>query len=137
MNPLSPKIIEADDYGYIGAGKVVDFLPQDKRWIVIEEKEQFRNFITYTVSGNSLIERGIRNGDVLICRTRFELSEIKKDTVCVLLILTTGELMAKMIQCNPNGTVTVKSGNVRYANQVYSADEIEIKAIVTDLQRKL
>ena len=137
MNNFSRIIISADDYGQVGAGSVVDFTPRDKTWIVIDKSAQFQNFITFTVSGDSLIERGIRNGDTLICKTRFELSQIKQNTVCVVMVHSTGELMAKMIHCNANGTVTAKSGNVRYAPRVFDADDIEIKAIVTEFQRKL
>lgn len=45
------QFIEVADYGQIGAGKVVDFLPKNKkRWIVPPKNvHHFQPFITYTV----------------------------------------------------------------------------------------
>lgn len=132
------QFIEVQDFGQIGAGKVVDFIPKNKkRWIVVPQTtHRFQHFITYTVSGNSLVGRGIFDGDVLICRTRFEVSEIKEDTVCVLLIHN-AELTVKMIEFNEDGTVTIKSAHPGFPDRRLSSEEVYIKALVSELQRKV
>ncbi len=132
------QLIEVPDYGQIGAGNVVNFLPkQKKRWIATPPTlNPFEKFVTYTVSGNSLCERGIKDGDVFICRTKFELSEINKSSVCVLLIHNS-ELTVKMVSFNDDETVTVRAAHPDFPDWVYLKDEIEIKALVCELQRKI
>lgn len=135
---LNSHFIEVADFGQIAAGKVVEFIPrQKKRWIAIPQStHRFQQFITYTVCGDSLLDRGIHDGDVVICRTRFEFSEIKEETVCVLLIRNS-ELTVKMISFNADNTISVRSANPNFPDLLYPADEVEVKAIVCELQRKV
>jgi len=64
------------------------------------------------------------------------LSEIKEDTICILLIKET-DLMVKMVSFNSDDTVTIRAANPRFPDRNYYAEDVEIKAIVCELQRKV
>lgn len=125
-------LLEVYNYGEVGAGKLVKFpVPAKREWITLPKNAKKNDqFATFTVTGNSLIDIGIEYGDTLVCRRNFELSEIKPDRI--LIILFDGELQAKRLRNNHDGTVTIISAGGE-AN-VFE-DEIEIKALAIEHKR--
>lgn len=128
-----PPFIEVYSLGQIGAGKVVEFVPRDnKRWIPLPKGARyFDQFVEFDICGDSLAGIGITDGMILTCRRNFEISEIK-NRVCVIYFHETGEMSAKMIRPNNDGTVSVISADPDYSEKIYFADEIEILALAVE-----
>ncbi len=136
---LKSYYVEAVNFGQIGAGRVVPFVPRSERkWIPLPKNARaFDKFAEYEVSGDSLEGIGIYDGNLLTCRTNFELSEVKPNKVCVIYLRVTGEQIAKMIKLNHDGTLTLFGANPRFEPRTYFIDEIEILALVEEVRRKV
>lgn len=136
IKPLpKPIFVAARQLGQVGAGKVVDFIPKDKkRWITLPQNARyFDQYSEFEVIGDSLEGIRIYAGYILVCRKNFTIQDIKPHKVCILL-LPTGELTAKMIQLNGDDTVTVFGANPKYKPQNYFRDEVEILAVVDEVK---
>lgn len=125
--------IEVYSLGQIGAGKVVEFVPKEKKhWMPLPKHARyFDQFVEFDVSGNSLSGIGITDGMILTCRRNFELSEIK-NRVCIVYFHVTGEMSAKMVRPNDDGTVSIISADPDLSENTYFADEVEILALAIE-----
>ena len=85
-----------------------------------------------TVRGLSLSDFNVFDGDRMVVTTKFNrFSDIDEDTICVVLIHATGEMVAKRIIRGANMlTLRASGGGIR--DIVVAPDEVEIKAIVID-----
>ena len=139
MTTLNPLFAIEVTSAQIGAGKVVDFIPRsEKAWIPLPPNARpFDQFCEFTVSGDSLAGHGISDGDLLTCRKNFELSEIKPSKVCIIYIHPTGELTAKFLRINNDGTITVIAANPKYKPKTYFADEVQILALADEHRRTI
>src|SRR5690606_1261212 len=81
---------------------------------------------TLTIRGDSLVGAGLLDGDIAICRKIFKRSDIKRDTICVVYILATGELVAKRVVFR-EGRVVLISANSNNAERYFDPEEIEIR----------
>lgn len=122
------KTVRLRDYGQVGAGKVIDFIPRGKRAVNIPQSQKTDGLITVTVSGDSLRDLSIADGDRLICQTKFEKSEVKNGKLVVAQLPCLG-LVVKFFFKFEN-KIILRSANPRYEDLIYDADLIEIKAIV-------
>lgn len=138
MNKLKPLIVvPARPQGQIGAGKVVPFTPRDEQeWIPLPKNARPSDrFDKYEISGDSLEGIGILDGFILTCRTNFNISEIKADTVCIVLILPANEQTAKMVRVDPaRARITLIGASRHYKPQSYHIDDIEILAICDEIR---
>ena len=125
--------------GQIGAGKVLEFTPKaGKRWVSLPvNAKPSDRFAEFEISGDSLNGISIYDGDVLLCRKNFEMSEVKPPKVCIVLILKTGDLLAKIIQINDNNTVTLMSANPKYPPKICSSGEIQILGLAIEVRRPI
>lgn len=138
MNKLQPLIVvPARAQGQIGAGKVVEFRPRNKRnWIPLPRNARtFDLFDEYEVNGDSLEGIGIFDGNLLTCRTNFDISEVKPNRVCIVYIRHLNEQTAKMVVVNNDQTVTLFGANPHYKPETFFADEIQILAIVEEVRQ--
>lgn len=126
------------DAGQIGAGKAVDFLPNSRKvWVTRPAAARANDkLVRVVVSGDSLIDDEIRNGDYLICRTNFELSEIRNGSF-VVAKLPSGELTIKKFYLNLDDTITLRAANSLYKDQTFQLDQIEIHAVAVEHTRSL
>ncbi len=115
------------DYGQIGAGNVVEFIPRGKSTIELSKGEYRNGMAKGTVSGNSLIDIGISNGDELLLQTRFEKSEVVNGKLVVAL-LPIG-LVVKFFYRFEN-KIVLRSANPNYEDLIYDEDLVMIKALV-------
>jgi len=128
--------IKVSDVGQIGAGSTVEFRPRGKRWITRPRRARNTNsLVSATVSGDSLIEDGVLDGDYAICRTNFELSEVRQGRL-VIVRLPDAELTIKKIYLLENGIVRLAAANRKYEDLYFELDEIEIKALVIETVRR-
>jgi len=124
------------NFGQVGAGKVVQFIPKEERIPVALPRHLPHNdsIATVTVCGPSLTDLGISDGDVLIVKLRFSRKMITQKTICIVYILATGELLAKRVRHSPNGVTLLSSGGGA-KNLFFEHEAIEIRGVVVGHQR--
>lgn len=134
-----PVLVYVSDLGQVGAGQVVDFIPRDGKRVVSLPRNARPGdlFAEFEVCGDSLEGKGIFDGYVLLCRKNFELSEITPDRVVIAQILTTGELLAKSIKANGDGTVSLIAANPKYSPKIFNESEVEIVALAVEFKSKI
>jgi SOS-response transcriptional repressor LexA len=123
--------------GEVGCGRpvenIIPFIPKSElvpvalpEWMPAQESG------VYTVRGLSLTDFNIFDDDRLVVRQKFSWRDIKPDTICIVFIHTTGELVAKRIERGANKLILKASGG-DIPDREYSLDEVEVKAIVVDV----
>lgn len=127
-------------YGEVGAGKIVPFTPKEGLVPVVvpvgSPKDEYLG--TMIVRGVSLEDEGIFDGDTLVCRRDHTKRDIDRNTICIVFIRSTGELVAKKIEYGKLGEyVTLKASGGGIKDVHYPGDDIEVRAIVIAYQRML
>jgi SOS-response transcriptional repressor LexA len=122
------KTVRLIDYGQVGAGKIIDFIPRGKSSVSIPQSQKTEGLVTVTVSGDSLRDLGIADGDRLICQTKFEKSEVKNGKLVVAQLPCLGLVVKFFFQFE--NKIILRSANPRYEDLIYDGDLVEIKAIV-------
>lgn len=138
---MTEKHIELDIpiTGEVGAGSVVPFVPQGEvAYIVLPaHMEHLRPHIHGMIArGVSLEDMDIYNGDILIVLKKFTRRDITPDTVCIVFIAATGDLVAKKVIPNAN-TITLRASGGDVRDLHYSPDDIEIRGVVIGFLRML
>ncbi len=135
MSLTAAYLLEVYNFGEVGAGKLVKFpVPAKRQWISLPENARRSDRLAvFTVNGDSLVDIGIEQGDTLLCRRNFEASEITPKRVCIVL-LPSGELCAKRLKINDDGTVTIISA---FGTEVVFADQIEVQALAIEYKRMI
>jgi SOS-response transcriptional repressor LexA len=135
--PPTMAVVMVHDFGEVGAGSVVPFIPRSELAPVVVP-ENLANSADrlgiVTVSGVSLEDLGIYTGDVLIIKHTFTWREITPDRVCIVYVHATGELVAKKVVRSAN-TLILRASGGGIRDLEYAPDEIEIRAIVVGHQR--
>ena len=116
--------------GQIGAGKVVPFnaLNDTQRTIAVPVELRHAYLMTFDVAGDSFADEDIRDGDVLVARRSFDLSEVTPGRLCLVRICD-NEMLLKRVYAQ-GGMVRLASSNPVYEDMYYSDEFIEIVAIV-------
>lgn len=122
------KTISLLDYGQVGAGKIVEFIPRGKRNVNLPQSHKTDGLVTVSVCGDSLRDLGIADGDQLICQTKFEKSEVKNGKLVVAQLPCFGLVVKFFFQFE--NKIILRSANPRYEDLIYDADLVEIKALV-------
>ena len=117
-----------EHYGQVGAGKVVDFIPRGKKKVVLPASRKSQDLIIVSVSGDSLHDIGINDGDDLYCRQSFDMSEIKNGKLVVAQLPCFGLVVKFFFQFEKK--IALRSANPRYQDLIFDEDLVEIKAIV-------
>lgn len=125
-----------ESFGDVGAGTVVPFTPKnDMIPVAIPAGGPSDDKLgTMVVRGRSLEDEGIYDGDVLICRRDFVKRDVKPDTICVVFIRSTGDLVAKKV-IEEYGKITLRSSGGGIKDAYYEKDDIEVRGIVFGFQR--
>ena len=136
------KMVWIPDLGQIGAGKVVEFIPRNKKINIPRPSNAPDSDVlfSHTVSGDSLNDfenpdKNIRNGDSLICKENIEISDVTPDKICVVFIHPTCERLAKKVIYVNDDNVILRSVNPHYKDRHFTAADIEIKGIVVGFRR--
>jgi len=122
------KSVNLTDYGQVGAGKIVEFVPRGKSRVIVSQSQRIEGLVTVSVSGDSLRDLGINDGDHLVCQTKFEKSEVKNGKLVVAQVSCLGLVVKFFFQFE--NKIILRSANPRYEDLIYDADLVEIKAIV-------
>lgn len=127
------------DYGQVGAGTVVEFIPRGKTSIIRPQRAKIGDdIVSVTVCGDSLTGDHIFDGDRLTLRLNFEMAEVRNGRLAVIK-LPCGALTVKYFFLEDDGRrlkVILKAANPAYSDQEFEPEEIEIKALVMESVRR-
>lgn len=123
------KTVWLPDYGQVGAGKVVEFIPRKKKAVTVPATFKTQGSATVTVCGDSLRDMGINDGDTLVCRTNIEKSDVQNGKLVVAQLPCLGLVVKFFYQYEHK--IVLRSANPRYEDLIFDKDLVEIKAIVT------
>lgn len=130
-NIRQARTISVPNYGQGGAGKVVDFIPRGRKkiyWTGDLADIQIKGIAVMNVSGDSLIDVGINDGDELTVQTKFEKDEVRNGRLVVALLPCAG-LVVKFFYRFDN-KIVLRSANPKYDDLIYDEELIQVKAIV-------
>ncbi|HEY0429359.1 MAG TPA: S24 family peptidase [Pyrinomonadaceae bacterium] len=122
------KKVSLTDYGQVGAGKIIDFIPQGKRSVALPASRKIEGLVTVTVCGDSLSDLGINDGDNLICQTNIEKHEIKNGKLVIAQLPCLGLVVKFFFRFEDK--IVLRSANPRYEDLIFDADLVTVKAIV-------
>ena len=122
------KTVHLIDYGQVGAGKIIDFIPRGKRAVTLPQSQKTEGLVMVSVSGDSLRDLGVNDGDQLICQSKFERSEVKNGKLIIAALPCLGLVVKFFFQFE--NKIILRSANPRYEDLIYDAELVEIKAIV-------
>ena len=118
--------------GYIAAGRPIEAIEHAESLNLKEifsTPEQF----ALQVKGDSMIEEGIMDGDLVICRR----SETAQNGEIVVALIDTQEATLKRIRFNnEKNLVTLIPANPRYQPISYTPDRVQVQGIYMGLVRK-
>jgi len=129
--------IEVDHLGFVSAGTTIEFFEHPRSQLILRPQwaRDFKEVATVTVSGDSLMDENIRDGDVLIVKRIFEAAEIRSGRLVVAL-LPTGRSVVKRIHFEGD-RIILRSSNPNYDDLVFGPDEIRVEGIVKRLTREM
>ncbi|GMR08882.1 MAG: transcriptional repressor LexA [Gammaproteobacteria bacterium] len=116
--------------GRIAAGLPIEAIP-DESQLDLAEFFTGPNRFVLKVSGDSMIEAGILDGDMVIIEKR---QRADNDDIVVALI-DLEEATLKRIRHNPDGSVTLYPANRLLSPMVYSAERVTIQGILVGQMR--
>lgn len=122
------KKISLNDYGQVGAGRIIEFIPQGKRSVALPASQRTEGLVTVTVCGDSLSDIGISDGDRLICQTNIEKHEVKNGKLVIAQLPCLGLVVKFFFRFEDK--IVLRSANPRYEDLIFDADLVAIKAIV-------
>lgn len=128
--------VELKHVGQIGAGKTVDFLEHVEKRLVPRPAWAARldDVMTAEVSGDSLIDEHIVEGDLLICEKVYDISQITQGEL-VLVRLPEGGNLVKWLYFEKD-KIILRSSNRKYRDLVFDRDSgLQIEAIVQEVIR--
>lgn len=140
LMPVNQKLVRmsAKNYGEIGCGSnVVIFPPKNEYLDVLVPKGLAKpeQVGTIAVNGESLSDYGIFTGDILVFRTNFNRHNITPDTICIIRINETGEMLAKRIRTTQPGYVTLVSSGGGIKDVHIEENGVEVVGIVFAVQK--
>jgi repressor LexA len=116
--------------GRIAAGKPIEAIPQAERMKVPDELLGSGSCYVLEVSGDSMIEEGIFDGDYVI----IEQQERADNGDIVVALINNDEVTLKRIEQKPH-EVILYPANASMAAMVYQPDEVQIQGILRGLIR--
>ncbi len=132
------KMVFAPLHGEVAASaNVVPFVARNQMIpVAVPSSEKDSDIGCLIVSGPSLSELGINDGDILIFTKRFSQREVMFDSICIVMILSTQELVAKKIVFEGKGLIRLKASGGGVQDMVLPIEDIEIRGKVLSYQVK-
>jgi repressor LexA len=111
--------------GRIAAGQPIEAIPGEDE-IDLSEFFVNRNRFVLRVAGESMIEDGILDGDMVVVEKR----DSAENGELVVALIDEGEATLKRLQKNRDGSVTLRPANSALAPVRYSAARVRIQGVV-------
>lgn len=116
--------------GKIAAGKPIEAIA-DNEMLDVQALFTGHNRYALRVQGDSMIEEGIFDGDVVIC----EHCEAANDGDIVVALVDEGEATLKRLKNNRNGTVSLIPANPSLSTMIFEAERVRIQGRFVGLLR--
>ena len=116
--------------GRIAAGQPIEAIPGEDR-IDLSEFFMGPNRFVRRVQGDSMIEAGILDGDMVVCEAR----DTAGNGEIVVALIDGLDATLKYLQRNRDGSVTLKPANARLAPLRYPAARVRIQGVVVGQMR--
>lgn len=116
--------------GAIAAGQPIEAIPQQES-IDVASIFVGANRFALKVKGDSMVDEGILDGDIVICEKR----ETADNGQIVVALIDREEATLKRLQCNLDKTVTLHPANSALKPMVYPASRVAIQGIYIGLVR--
>lgn len=118
--------------GAIAAGRPIEAIPQPEFLPVPDFLLSERPCYVLTVKGESMIEAGIMDGDLVVIEKR----DTARNGEIVVALIDNEEATLKRLQDNRDGTVTLVPENRELAPMVYPSDRVTIQGVLVSLLRR-
>jgi repressor LexA len=123
--------LEVPLLGRIAAGSPIEVLPGDDRLHVPESLTRKGENFVLLVSGDSMVDEGIRDGDWVVVHRR-----TRADNGEMVAALVNGEATLKRFYREPEGQVRLQPSNAGLAPIRVSEEEVQVQGIVVGLMRR-
>lgn len=130
--PKSSLTKEIPLLGLIAAGQPLEALV-DNETIRLEDFVAVDNCFALKVTGDSMIDDGILDGDVIICRSQ----EQARNNQIVVALIDNSIATLKRLRYGPNSSILLVPANKSYAVQTYSAERVKIQGILHSVLRHI
>lgn len=137
---LTGQFADIPHLGDIGCGRVVPFSPTGKTVrVMLPQNANPADYGAMTARGPSLTDEGVIDGDTLVFRTNISDRDITSESICVVRVRSTGDMLAKKVvkvDADPNGTtVALRSSGGGYEDRFFEGHDIQMLGIVYAVQR--
>jgi repressor LexA len=126
-----PHALEIPLFGRIAAGRPIEVLAGDESVTVPELLTRKGENFVLRVTGLSMIEDGVEDGDFIVVNRR-EKAESGEMVVAVV----GGEATLKRIYREEDGRVRLQPANERMSPMYFREDEVDVQGVVVGLMRK-
>ena len=116
--------------GKIAAGQPIEAI-EDQQQIDLSQFFMGNNRFILKVEGNSMIEAGIMDGDMVIVKQQ----QHAEDGGIVVALIDQNEATLKYIQHNKDGSITLKPANTALPTMHYAAERVQIQGILVGQMR--
>lgn len=123
---------EIPHLGAIAAGHPIQALPQAEFLPVPDFLLSNRPCYALTVKGESMIEAGIMDGDLVIIERR----DTARNGEIVVALVNNEEATLKRLQNNHDGSVTLLAENSTMAPMRFAASQLQIQGVLVSLLRR-
>lgn len=124
-NPVSLSLV-----GRIAAGHPIEVIT-DNETLDLANIFLGPNRYALKVKGDSMIEEGIFDGDIVVC----EYSECASDGKVVVALIDNSEATLKRIKYNTDASITLLPSNSKHSPMTYPKDRVSIQGIYIGLLR--
>lgn len=128
---LLPRLPALPFLGAIAAGRPIEAVPQQES---MDFNADFFGPGRYLlrVVGDSMIDEGILDGDLIICRA----ANTARDGEIVIALVNKEETTLKRIHYNHDKKIVLLPGNKNYSPQIYRPEQVEVQGTFVGLIRK-
>jgi repressor LexA len=117
--------------GKISAGRPIEAITQTEHLHLNTLFPSQTNLYALTVKGDSMIDEGIFDGDIVICEQR----NTARAGEIVVALIDQEEATLKRLKYNVDGNITLIAANVNYPPMIYAKDRVTIQGIFKGLIR--
>ncbi|MGA9773218.1 MAG: S24 family peptidase [Blastocatellia bacterium] len=128
--PAFSRLITIPLVSTIGAARRFDELPIEG-FLDVPKPKGARNSDRYcsaAIMGDSLIERGINDGDIAVIRLTFDANEFQQGQL--LAVRTPHGLLLKFVYWTLKGKVRLVSANPKYEDILLDAEDVSVQGVV-------
>ncbi len=118
--------------GAIAAGRPIEALAQPEFLPVPDYLLSDRPCYVLTVKGDSMVDAGIMDGDLVVIERR----DVASNGEIVVALINDEEATLKRLQNNHDGSVTLIPENSSMEAMVFQAEEVQIQGVLVSLLRR-